>query len=170
MKTLVLGGARSGKSSFAENEAKISGKKLIYLATGWAGDEEMTLRIEHHKKSRGTQWLLIEEPLLLASTLLSTDCKDSVIVVDCLTLWLSNLLHKELLDRELNSLIKILPTLKSSIYFVSNEVGSGIVPLGELNRQFADEAGRLNQKLAKICDQAYLIVAGLPIQLKAPNI
>lgn len=170
MKTLVLGGARSGKSRFAEQQAlEIAAgtqQQCLYFATGWAGDGEMANRIAHHKERRGDEWALIEEPVYLADALLTHDAPGNIILVDCLTLWLSNALHKDCFEQQRNKLEHALPALKSTLFFVSNEVGSGIVPLGALNRTFADEAGRLNQLLAQECDRVHLVVAGLPITLK----
>lgn len=167
MKTLVLGGARSGKSRFAERQAELTDKNLFYLATGWAGDREMAKRIAHHRQRRGNRWTLVEEPLDLACALQKIDRPDSVVVVDCLTLWLSNLLHQGSLARQRELLSKLMPELNGSVFFVSNEVGSGIVPLGELSRLFADEAGLLNQAMAELCDEVHIVVAGIPLQLKA---
>lgn len=166
MKELVLGGARSGKSQYAEDQARATGKQLIYIATGGAGDDEMAQRIALHQRSRGDQWTLIEEPVKLAEAISSADCKDKAIVIDCLTLWLTNCLMQNVFEEEKNALLEVLPTLNSDIFIVSNEVGSGIVPLGELSRQFVDQSGWLHQSLAKICDRVNLIVAGLPLNLK----
>lgn len=166
MKELILGGARSGKSRFAENRALASGKTPVYLATGWADDEEMSQRIALHQAQRGQEWLLAEEPVHLAQALLAMDGADRAIVVDCLTLWLSNCLHMSDWPQAKARLLQVLPMLKADVYLVSNEVGSGIVPLGELPRQFVDESGWLHQELAELCERVTLVVAGLPLTLK----
>ena len=169
MKQLILGGARSGKSRYAEKLAEQSGKDVFYLATARAGDEEMTARIQRHQEQRPTNWQLIEEELFLANTLRKHDSKDHCILVDCLTLWLSNLLcHKDeqLLAEQKNALLEVLPNINSHIIFVSNEVGHGIVPMGELNRRFVDESGWLHQDLAGHCEKVDFIMAGLPLTLK----
>ncbi len=166
MKELILGGARSGKSAYAEQAALASGKAPVYIATGWAGDDEMQQRIVLHQARRGTQWLLAEEPMHLAQALLAVDAEDRAVVVDCLTLWLSNCLHMGDWPAAKARLLQVLPDLSADIYLVSNEVGSGIVPLGELPRRFVDESGWLHQELARICDRVQLVVAGLPLTLK----
>lgn len=167
MKELILGGARSGKSSYAERCALASGKAPVYIATGWADDEEMAERIEHHRAARGDGWLLVEEPLHLAQALLAVDAPDRVVVVDCLTLWLSNSLHMGDWPGARDRLLEILPHLAADIHLVSNEVGSGIVPLGPLPRRFVDESGWLHQSLAHLCERVTLVVAGLPLTLKS---
>ncbi len=166
MKELILGGARSGKSRLAESRALQSPKKCIYIATGTAEDEEMERRIAAHKKRRGEHWRLIEEPLRLADVLRETDDSNSAIVVDCLTLWLSNCLHHGDFEREKTQLINTIPSMRGDIFMVSNQTGSGIVPLGKLSRQFVDYSGWLHQELAQICDRVTLVVAGLPLSLK----
>jgi len=168
----IIGGARSGKSSFALNEAsKIKGQKA-YIATAEALDSEMKERIEEHKKNRGDTWDTYEEPIKISTVL--SDIKDrySVIVVDCLTLWLSNVMHNNLnTEKEIENLIKILSDLsivnrQSSIFIVSNEVGMGIVPGNKIARKFRDLAGFLNQKVAEIADEVYLVTAGIPLKIK----
>jgi len=166
MKQLILGGARSGKSQLAEARAKLTGKSLYYLATGSAGDTEMAARVSQHKISRGKEWTLIEEQIQIAKTIESIDDKNHTIVVDCLTLWLSNCLQKNELTEQKDNLIRLLPDIQADVIFVSNEVGSGIVPLGELSREFVDQSGWLHQELGKICDRVTLVVAGLPLELK----
>ncbi len=163
---LIIGGARSGKSALAEQRALASGKSCVYLATGTPGDEEMALRIDNHRRRRGDEWLLVEEPLFLAQALLANHAQDRTLLVDCLTLWLSNCLHNQTWDAQRQQLLEILPTLSGEIILVSNEVGSGIVPLGELTRRFVDESGFLNQALASICHRVTQVVAGLPQELK----
>lgn len=166
---LVLGGARSGKSRYAEQKMLGNGKQRFYLATAQALDEEMEQRIETHRLKRASGWTTVEEPLHLSSTLTRIDGPDRCILVDCLTLWVSNLLHAGpviSLREKKQELLNILPGLAADVYLVSNEVGWGIVPLGELSRIFVDEAGWLQQDLVRICDRVTLIVAGLPLRLK----
>lgn len=173
MKTLILGGARSGKSALAEKWARESGLAVTYIATATAGDEEMAKRIAHHRARRPADWQLLEEPLHLASSLASHAAPGRCLIVDCLTLWLNNLLASEneaLLRAEREALLAGLTDLPGSIVFVSNEVGMGIVPLGELTRRFCDEAGRLHQDLAQVCDQVVFVAAGLPLVLKGTHL
>lgn len=165
---LILGGARSGKSKLAESRARSSGKELVYVATATAGDAEMSRRIAQHQQERGSGWTLIEEPLDLAQTLKKNDSAERCILVDCLTLWLSNCLHQECWPQHRDALLAALPQLRGHIILVSNETGLGVVPIGELSRQFVDEAGFLHQALASLCDQVTLTVAGLPMSLKSP--
>ncbi|WP_045857167.1 bifunctional adenosylcobinamide kinase/adenosylcobinamide-phosphate guanylyltransferase [Teredinibacter purpureus] len=169
MKSLILGGARSGKSTYAETLALRNDNTVIYVATGWAGDNEMTERIENHKASRPAHWQTIEEPLGIADILTHHNHANTTILVDCLTLWLSNCLANKCFDQEKNALLNVLPTLQADIIFVSNEVGSGVVPLGQLSREFVDNSGWLHQSLAAHCDNVTLVVAGLPLPLKAIN-
>ncbi|MEE9395377.1 MAG: bifunctional adenosylcobinamide kinase/adenosylcobinamide-phosphate guanylyltransferase [Methylococcales bacterium] len=169
MKTLILGGVRSGKSKIAEQMANKSGLPVTYIATATANDEEMHQRIEAHRKRRPTDWTIIEETLTLASTLRENTTTERCIIVECLTLWLTNLLvspDTTLLEQERNAFIKTLPELKGDIIFVSNETNMGIMPLGEITRRYCDEAGRLHQEMASICDRVILTVAGLPLVLK----
>ena len=163
---LILGGARSGKSRLAEQRARAGGHRLVYIATGTAGDVEMAERIRHHRARRGPEWRLVESPLRLAGTLADHQAGDRCLVVDCLTLWLSNCLHRGCWPEERDALLKTVPTLAGKVILVSNEVGSGIVPLGELSRRFADESGFLHQQLAEVCQRVTLVVAGLPLTLK----
>jgi adenosylcobinamide kinase/adenosylcobinamide-phosphate guanylyltransferase len=169
MKQLILGGARSGKSRYAEQLAENSGADVIYIATSEARDEEMQQRIARHRLQRPQHWALVEEPLQLAKALQDHDAAGKCLLVDCLTLWLSNLLcHKnnELFAEQRALLLSTLPTLKSDIILVSNEVGHGIVPMGELNRRFVDESGWLHQDIARIAERVVWVVAGLPQILK----
>ena len=172
MKSLILGGASSGKSAYAESLAVASGFEVHYVATATAGDEEMARRIAAHQVRRPADWNLVEEPLHLAETLWALATPDACLLVDCLTLWLSNLMCAEdggLLAREQASLLEILPDLPGRIILVSNELGMGIVPLGELSRRFVEAAGQFNQELARLCDQVTLVAAGLPLHLKHPG-
>ncbi|MCH1929730.1 bifunctional adenosylcobinamide kinase/adenosylcobinamide-phosphate guanylyltransferase [Shewanella sp. A25] len=196
---LVLGGARSGKSRYAESLVKgfvLNGAKAIYLATATAKDEEMASRIAKHQLQRqetNIDWQLVEEPLALTAKLKTLAAPDSVILVDCLTLWLTNQLLAQddeepastesdfALDfarrsqpesplaawhRAKAEFLAALSEFDGEVILVSNEVGSGIVPLGELSRQFVDEAGWLNQAIAELADSVTLVVAGLPLTLK----
>jgi len=166
---LILGGARSGKSRYAEIIAADSGKQKHYIATAQAHDEEMQARIKIHQERRTNDWKNIEEPFTLANCLRKNDHVDHCLLVDCLTIWVSNLLHSSennhwQQEREL--LLKTLPELQGHLIFVSNEVGSGIIPMGEVTRQFVDELGWLHQDLAKLSQRVTLVVAGLPTILK----
>ena len=168
MKELILGGARSGKSAFAQQQAIASGLPVLYVATAQARDTEMVERIASHRAERPAQWGLVEEPLALAAALRTHAHGERCLLVDCLTLWLSNLLAvgDACLRAETAALLDTLPTLAGSILLVSNEVGQGIVPIHPLARRFRDEAGRLHQQIATRCDRVTLITAGLPLILK----
>lgn len=178
MKAIVLGGVRSGKSNFAEewamNQAKQHQLMVHYIATAEARDSEMKARIEKHRQDRSNQnakinWTTHEEPLHLAATINNFNSSEHLLLVDCLTLWLTNLLCHEdqtLLEWEKKNLFDSIENSQATIVMVSNEVGLGITPMGELSRRFGDEAGWLHQRLAKICDQVYLTVAGIATQLK----
>jgi adenosylcobinamide kinase/adenosylcobinamide-phosphate guanylyltransferase len=183
MKQLILGGARSGKSLLAERRAADSGRRVVYLATAEAKDGEMQRRIDHHRTRRPPEWECAEETLHLAARLRQLATPDTCILVDCLTLWLSNLLFAgqaaaqaeagetvdcPLLVGETGALLETLPRLPGQVILVSNEVGWGIVPMSPLSRLFADEQGRLNQRLAAVCDRVTLVAAGLPLELKMP--
>ncbi|HVK99062.1 MAG TPA: bifunctional adenosylcobinamide kinase/adenosylcobinamide-phosphate guanylyltransferase [Dongiaceae bacterium] len=165
---LILGGARSGKSALAEQRARASGKRVVYVATAEARDGEMSNRIGHHRQRRPADWQTVEEPLHLAQALREHQQLDTLILVDCLTLWLSNLLCREddaLLQQEKAALLDHLAT-NPDLILVSNETGLGVVPLGELSRRFVDEAGWLHQATAAQARRVTLVVAGLPLQLK----
>ncbi|MBI3515019.1 MAG: bifunctional adenosylcobinamide kinase/adenosylcobinamide-phosphate guanylyltransferase [Proteobacteria bacterium] len=166
--TLVVGGARSGKSAYAE--ALIvpgNGTSGLYLATAEPGDAEMGERIAHHRARRGARWTTVEEPLELASALERQARADRPILVDCLTLWLSNLMHAGRdAGAATGALLESLPHLAGPVVFVANEVGLGIVPDNALARRFRDEAGRLNQAVAAACQHVVLVAAGLPLILK----
>lgn len=172
MISLILGGARSGKSSHAEQLAKDSGKEVIYIATGEARDEEMRQRIIHHQNSRPSAWQTIEESVALASVLKRHDA-GQCLLVDCLTLWLCNILfdahgefQEDVFMPQKNELLDCLPGLDADVIFVSNEVGCGVVPMDRMSRRFVDEAGRLHQQLAERCDSVVLVTAGLQQVLK----
>ncbi|EXB66564.1 bifunctional adenosylcobinamide kinase/adenosylcobinamide-phosphate guanylyltransferase [Acinetobacter nosocomialis] len=169
MLQLILGGARSGKSRLAEQTAISMQLAVTYVATAQALDPEMQSRIAHHQNQRPIHWALVEEPLFLAKALQEIDRPNQIILVDCLTLWLTNLLlleDKNVQQFECEQLLKVLPTLQSEIILVSNETGLGIVPLGEISRRFVDEAGRLHQALGQIADKVVFCVAGFPMILK----
>ncbi len=178
MKVLVLGGARSGKSLAAENRAidlanscsvaQKPASSLVYLATGWVGDGEMAQRVAIHHERRAGRWVLIEEQTALAEAILHCikETPHAVVLIDCLTSWISNCLHHHCWGEQREQFIALLKSCSVNIVMVGNEVGSGIVPLGELSRTFVDESGRLNQELAALCDEVTLIVAGLPLPLK----
>lgn len=169
MKELILGGVRSGKSRLAEQHAIASGLEVFYIATATVGDTEMQQRIELHRQQRPSSWSLIEEPLKLATVLQQHASENRCLLVDCLTLWLTNLLLNDdttMLARERDALLNVLANLPGHIILVSNETGMGIVPESKLARRFGDEAGRLHQDLAQLCDRVILTVAGLPHVLK----
>ncbi|MGY3569829.1 bifunctional adenosylcobinamide kinase/adenosylcobinamide-phosphate guanylyltransferase [Vibrio paucivorans] len=174
---LVLGGARSGKSSHAEQSAtSLANKKsgrLHYVATAQPFDEEMRSRIEHHKQSRGTGWIEHECPTELAN-LIATFEKDDVVLIDCLTLWLNNIIFAsrtstpsdEDIKSQVNGLVTSLESSDASILLVSNEVGLGVVPMGEVSRLFVDHAGWMNQALARAAHKVEFVAAGLPLVMK----
>lgn len=167
--TLVLGGARSGKSAFAERQVRASGLARIYLATGTAGDAEMRARIERHRQDRGPEWHTIEEPLALAQTL-AVEAAAHAVLVDCLTLWLSNLMHAgHDLETETRGLLDALERCRGPVTLVSNEVGLGLVPETPLGREFRDAQGRLNQAVAAAVARVVFVAAGLPLWLKGSS-
>ncbi len=164
--TLVLGGARSGKSTYAEKLVEGMGPG-VYLATAEAGDGEMTERIRHHQQRRGGRWTTVEEPLDLAGALGQHAAPEHAVLVDCLTLWLSNVMGAERdVDAETDALAKCLSGLPGPVVLVANEVGLGIVPETKLGRLFRDHAGRLNQTIARIAPRVVFVAAGLPLMLK----
>lgn len=179
-RTLVFGGARSGKSAHAEKLADDSGKEVIYIATAQAGDAEMTARIAHHRQQRKPGWTTVEEPLALGDAITRWSAPQRLILVDCLTVWLSNLLFVQQQDfPEIGEVIPpacfheqrecfflALQQAACDVILVSNEVGMGIVPQGAVSRWFVDEAGRLNQAVAARCERAVWVAAGLPLTLK----
>lgn len=171
MLELYLGGARSGKSRLAEQRAQASGLEKVYIATATAEDGEMVERIAHHQDQRQhAGWLSVEEPLALARVLKQYASPSRCILVDCLTLWLSNQLFSkegEGLAEAKTSLLALLAELPGHIILVSNEVGQGIVPIGEINRRFVDESGRLHQQIAELADRVVLVTAGLEQILKS---
>jgi adenosylcobinamide kinase/adenosylcobinamide-phosphate guanylyltransferase len=169
MYELILGGARSGKSRLAERLASESGLSVRYIATAQALDGEMQARIAHHQQSRPAHWQLVEEPVALARVLREQASSAHCLLVDCLTLWLSNLLlldDESRLNSEIEQLLACLEDLPGRVIFVSNETGLGVVPMGELTRRYVDQAGWLHQALAERCQRVQFCVAGLPMLLK----
>ncbi|MCQ2047586.1 adenosylcobinamide kinase/adenosylcobinamide-phosphate guanylyltransferase [Stutzerimonas stutzeri] len=169
MLELILGGARSGKSRFAERLAAESGLAVTYIATSQPLDGEMVERIAHHRERRPAHWTLVEEPLQLARVLRAQAAAERCLLVDCLTLWLTNLLMLDdaaRLAEERDALLECLDGLPGRILLVSNETGLGVVPLGELTRRYVDEAGWLHQAVAERAQRVTFMVAGLPMTLK----
>jgi adenosylcobinamide kinase/adenosylcobinamide-phosphate guanylyltransferase len=176
--TLVLGGARSGKSALAA----AAGREVVYIATAQAGrsDGEMAQRIAHHRAGRPAHWTTVEEPVALGAAIAAWSTPARVVLVDCLTLWLSNVLFSgadafpetgvvtlpALFHTERQALLNALASASSDVILVSNEVGMGIVPMGAVSRAFVDEQGRLNQAVAAACGRAVFVAAGLPLVLK----
>ena len=166
--TLVLGGARSGKSAHAEQLVESQPGACIYLATAEAKDAEMAARIERHRERRGSRWQTLEEPLELTGALARAARPGGAVLVDCLTLWLSNLLGAARdVAAETEALVAALPKLAGPVVFVSNEVGLGVVPENALARQFIDHAGRLHQGVAGAAQSVVFLAAGQPLQLKS---
>jgi adenosylcobinamide kinase / adenosylcobinamide-phosphate guanylyltransferase len=170
--SLVLGGARSGKSTHAEKLASgtlfgAPPQPAIYIATAQAGDVEMATRIMAHRARRGSTWTTLEEPLKLGEAIAAAAAQCQPVLVDCLTLWLSNLMHAGAdLDEAADRLVQALDDLPAPLVFVSNEVGLGIVPDTPLGRSFRDAQGRLNMRMAERADRVILMTAGLPLTLK----
>lgn len=171
----VTGGARSGKSAFAEKLALEFSAPLCYLATAQALDVEMDARIIKHRQRRSDLWRTIEEPLLLSGVLTDLDDGYGAVLVDCVTLWLTNLLFtyedcgdgvEELILGDVRQLVGLLPTCATPVILVSNEVGMGLVPENRLGRLFRDIAGQANQLIAAAADEAWLVASGIPIRLK----
>jgi len=166
---LVTGGARSGKSKYAEQRIVELGGRRLYVATAEAKDEEMARRIIEHQKRRGNQWAAVEEPVELTEALLARRGQTDCALVDCLTLWLSNLLIRhdgKYVEEKLEHLLDALPRLDFHVVFVTNEVGWGIVPDNSLARQFRDLAGWANQRIAAAANEVILTVAGVPMIVK----
>ena len=169
MRELILGGVRSGKSRLAEQHANDSGLEVVYVATAQVRDAEMQQRITHHQARRPAHWQVIEAGQNLAQVLQQQAGAQRCVLVDCLTLWLTQLLcdvSEAELQREVEALLAVLPTLPGQIILVSNETNMGIVPLGELSRRYCDEAGRLHQQVGALCERVILTVAGLPLVVK----
>jgi len=176
----VIGGARSGKSRYAEQLAashEAAGKSVFYIATAslinknekgqQAIDKEMLQRVEKHQSDRPKHWNTIESPLQLATTIKEIDDSNHCILVDCLTLWTLNLMQDNCLQKEKSALLKCLPTLSSEVIIVSNEVGMGIIPLGKFTRQYVDELGWLHQEVATVSDNMTFMVAGQSMNIKS---
>jgi adenosylcobinamide kinase/adenosylcobinamide-phosphate guanylyltransferase len=164
---LITGGARSGKSRYAEERARRTGARLLYVATAEAGDDEMARRIDEHRKRRGEQWITVEEPVEIGRRLLEQRGKIDAAVVDCVTLWISNLLLRNGdAEREIEALADTLTRLDYDTFFVTNEVGAGIVPDNALARRFRDLVGWTNQRLAQVADEVVLMIAGLAMNVK----
>lgn len=170
---LIFGGARSGKSTFAEKTAAAFKKNVRYIATATAGDSEMQDRIERHQAQRPSHWALAEEPLHLSKFIREhAAAQEELLLVDCLTLWLSNhLFHPNKSDLQYlrEDLCETLEQAQSDIILVSNEVGMGIVPMGEISREFVDHSGWLNQAVARVADRVTFVAAGLPLDLKGSS-
>lgn len=169
MRELVLGGIRSGKSRYAIDAALASGmKRVVFIATARAEDAEMAARVRRHQRERPSGWRTYEEPIALAQTLESFADRDVCLIVDCMNLWLSNLMQagEPVLREQRNELLAMLALLPGRLILVSNEVGAALVPINPLARRFVDELGRLNQLLARSCDRVTLVAAGLPLRLK----
>ncbi|HCH22975.1 MAG TPA: bifunctional adenosylcobinamide kinase/adenosylcobinamide-phosphate guanylyltransferase [Oceanospirillaceae bacterium] len=182
LRHLYLGGARSGKSVLAENAAHSwlqsnPNGQVVYIATAQVWDKEMQVRVSQHQQRRPEHWQLVEEPMQLAEVLTSYRhaAQPTCVLVDCLTLWLTNQLCQQVDDdtdaevvaqQAVHELAEVVENYSGQLLLVSNEVGSGIVPMGELSRQFQDLSGLMNQLLARACDKATLVVAGLPLVLK----
>jgi len=178
MITLILGGARSGKSAFAEKLANDSGLPVSYIATAQVYDDEFAKRVAHHQARRPQNWQLVEAPHYLGDALEANADEGRSLIVDCLTLWLAQCIcpecvppeGQEIMEKfwqdERTKFLKQLENIVGNLILVSNEVGMGIVPLGEINRQFQDEQGRLNQAVARFADEVFFVAAGLPLKLK----
>lgn len=180
---LILGGARSGKSAYAERIASSLELPVTYIATAQVYDVEFAQRIAHHQARRPTHWQVVESPHFLSDALQANTHEASgaskitqakkCIIIDCLTLWLAQCICPDCAPpngvtwtNEREKFLALLPTIRDEIILVSNEVGMGIVPLGEINRQFQDEQGRLNQAVAQLADKVTFVAAGLPLQFK----
>ena len=166
-RTFVLGGARSGKSKFAEGLVLESGLKPVYIATGRALDDDMVSRIEVHKERRSTIWETVEEPLALVDALVQSSYPGRMILVDCLTLWITNLMMADAnVIHECAGLVSFLEEVEVPVVIVSNETGLGVMPTNKMAREFNDIAGSVHQEIASVCDHAFLVTAGLPLKLK----
>lgn len=180
---LITGGARSGKSAYAEQlaaQAEAAGQQIIYIATSAGNDAEMQRRVALHRQQRPAHWVTVESPLQLAAALQQWNQPQYWILVDCLTVWLSNLLFSgdqdfpetglitppAMVAEQRDALLRQLAGSRADVTLVSNEVGLGIIPMGAVTRWYVDEAGRLNQAVAKLAQQVTLVVAGLPLSLK----
>lgn len=179
-RTLVFGGARSGKSAYAEKLAADSGKEVVYIATAQVGDAEMSARIAHHRQRRNPGWTTMEEAQALGEAITRWSAPKRLVLIDCLTVWLSNLLFSQeqnfpeigeitppaCFHEQRDGFLQALEQAAGDVVLVSNEVGMGIVPQGAVSRWFVDEAGRLNQAVAARCERVAWVAAGLPLTLK----
>lgn len=168
--TLVLGGARSGKSRYAQQLAEQS-RRVVFAATAKVTDDEMRAKIDRHREDRPKDWLTVEEPLELAKVLAEHERDNEVIVVDCLTIFAATVLetegeNSEAIDRRVEALCAALERVQCNVVLVSNEVGSGVVPAYPLGRRYRDLLGEINQRVARVADDVVLMVAGLPLALK----
>lgn len=170
---LILGGAKCGKTRYAEQRAATSGKQVIYIATAEAGDIEMTDKIRNHQQDRPKHWKTVEEPIKLAETIQNFNNEGSCLLVDCLTLWLSNILFSkqgelqlDVFKRESNALLQALVPFTGQLIMVTNELGLGVIASNKMTRRFVDEAGLLHQKIATVSQRVVFITAGLPQRLK----
>jgi adenosylcobinamide kinase/adenosylcobinamide-phosphate guanylyltransferase len=173
LKQLILGGVRSGKSRLAEKLALAVNKPVTYIATATAVDGEMQDRIRLHQKNRPSDWALVEEPIALAGVIKIHANPNCCLLIDCLTLWMTNLLcadDETIFRHEIDGFLQELAGANGDIILVSNETGLGVVPMGELSRRFCDETGILHQSVAGLCDRVIMVVAGLPQILKGGQI
>ena len=165
--TLVLGGARSGKSRFAESLAPEGGVQCVYVATAEPVDDEMASRIALHQSRRGPAWRTVEAPIELAQAIARESAPGTWLLVDCLTVWLGNLVHHGLdVDAAREALLESLAAVPGPVVLVANEVGLGIVPDNAMARAFRDHAGRLNQAVARVAGMVCFVAAGIPVTLK----
>ena len=163
----VLGGARSGKSAHAESLAEAAGSNPIYIATAEIFDQEMEARIELHRERRGSHWQLIEAPLDLPKALVKADNPDSVILIDCLTVWITNVLvHERDTDTACRAMLDSLAICSGHVILVASETGLGIIPENKLSRQFRDANGRLNQAVAAAANEVFFLAAGIALRIK----
>ncbi len=172
IRQLILGGARSGKSKLAETRAGDRAQPVIYVATAEIRDAEMDERIQLHRQQRPEDWSLIEEPIALAEVIQRYSGQQKTVLVDCLTLWVTNYLLADAsaLPEKIAELVAAVEQFDGNLLLVSNEVGWGIVPMGELSRQFQDHTGRLHQALAAVVEKVTLTVAGLPVEVKGAEL
>lgn len=171
MKHLVLGGVRSGKSAFAEKQIAATGRSVHYLATSQVWDDEMASRVAKHQQDRPADWQVIEEPINVAETLNSLNHLENAVIVECLSLWISNLLCLEdefVFVAETRAFLNAVEAFQGDLVIVSSEVGLGIMPMNKLARRFGDEIGTMNQKLASLTEWVTFVAAGLPMPLKSP--
>ena len=174
---LIIGGARSGKSQFAQELARQLSDRVLFVATAEAGDEEMRSRIEAHRKARPKTWHTLETPTKVGEKINEHTGKADVVIVDCITLLVSNILSddrndnlkEEQVKAEIDRLIECIDTVDATFIIVSNEVGLGLVPDNRLGRLYRDLLGRANQLLAEQVDEVYLMVAGIPVEIKSPQ-